>query len=140
MPGRTWVTGPDIELTLDNPSTQAAPERLSGIIDTGASVICLDSRVTSRLGLVASNRKRMQMADGKEVMATGYRARMKIPVLEFDDWVEVFAVDMDYPSTRVLLGRSFLKSYMVTYDGPRELFEFHKAEPESYLSPEEQYY
>ncbi len=28
---------------------------------------------------------------------------------------------------RVLLGRSFLKDYIVNYNGPREQFEFHQT-------------
>ena len=58
-------------------------------------------------------------------ISTIYTARMSIPALGFDDYVQVYAVDMERSSRRILLGRSFLKDYIVNYDGPKELFEFH---------------
>jgi predicted aspartyl protease len=95
-----------------------------GIVDTGASVICLDKRVALRLGLTAVNRKPMEVADGTQIMATIYMAEMQIEGLGFRDWVEVFALPMTRPSSRVLLGRSFLKNYLVTYNGPEGLFHY----------------
>jgi predicted aspartyl protease len=125
--GRNWVTGPDVGLTLYGDNNTTAPETLEGVIDTGASVICVDSRIVKRLGLIASNRKPVQMADGRIAISAIYSARMCIPALGFDDLVQVYAVDMDFPSIRVLLGRSFLRDYIVNYDGPKELFEFHET-------------
>lgn len=124
MPARTWVTGPNVDLTIHG--EDGASERLDGIIDTGASVICVDSRIVKRLGLIASKRKPVQMADGRFETATIYPARMSIPALGFDDFVEVYAIEMksERPISRVLIGRSFLKDYIVNYDGPRERFEF----------------
>jgi predicted aspartyl protease len=127
LTGRTWVTGPNVELTLHGDDEDVEPIALDGVIDTGASVICLDSRVVKRLGLVASNRKPVQMADGRVATSSIYSARMSIPDLGFNDYVQVYAIEMDYPSTRVLLGRSFLRDYIVNYNGPRERFEFHET-------------
>lgn len=129
MPQRTWSTGPNVEMTLFGEDASATPERLHGIIDTGASVICVDSRVVKRLGLVASNKKLVQMADGGTQMSTIYAARMSIEALGFDDMVEVYAIGMksDAPTSRVLIGRSFPRNYIVNYDGPRERFEFHET-------------
>lgn len=128
MRARTWVTGPNVELTLFGEGG-AASETLDGVIDTGASVICVDARVVRRLGLVASDRRPVQMADGRIETSTIYTARMAIPALGFDDLVQVFAIVMqtERPISRVLIGRSFLKDYIVNYDGPRERFEFHET-------------
>ena len=128
MRPRTWVTGPNVELTLFG-EVGAASETLDGIIDTGASVICVDARIVKRLGLVAVNRRPVQMADGRIETSTIYTARMAIPALGFDDLVQVFAIAMqtERPISRVLIGRSFLKDYIVSYDGPRERFEFHET-------------
>lgn len=128
MHRRAWVTGPDVSLSLHSDDPEVGPEVLNGIIDTGASIICIDNRIAKRLGLIASNRKPVQMADGRVVMSAIYAARMTIPVLEFDDIVQVCGVEMDFPSSRVLIGRSFLKDYIVNYDGPKELFEFHETD------------
>jgi predicted aspartyl protease len=123
-----WVTGPLIEITLHGSSASAPTESLEGIIDTGASVICLDSRVANRLGLVAINRQAMQVADGSEIIASIYMAEMSIAGLGFKEWVEVYALPMARPSARVLLGRSFLKNYLVTYNGREDLFHFYPAD------------
>lgn len=69
----------------------------------------------------------MQVADGNLVDTTAYMAGMIIPGLRFEEIVEVFAVEMPRPSSRVLLGRSFLKHYIVTYNGPEELFHYFHA-------------
>lgn len=114
-------------LVLYSDDLESEQASLVGIIDTGASCICVDSRVPKRLGLVSSDRKLVQMADGRFQTSTVYTARMSVPALGFDDYVQVNAVDMEYPSDRVLLGRSFLKDYIVNYDGPRERFEFHET-------------
>jgi hypothetical protein len=74
----------------------------------------------------------MQMADGTIVQATAYAARLIIPALGFDDEAEVFGVPMDLPSSRVLIGRSFLRRYIVNYNGPAERFEFHEISAPSY--------
>ncbi len=134
MPSRTWITGPNVELALFSEDGGEAVN-LDGVIDTGASVICADSRIPKRLGLLASYRKRVQMADGRIALSSVYTARMLIQALGFDDLVQIYGIDMDFPSTRVLLGRSFLKDYIVNYDGPRERFEFHETNrgPEFYF-------
>jgi hypothetical protein len=74
----------------------------------------------------------MQMADGSIVQATAYAARLIIPALGFDDEAEVFGVPMDLPSSRVLIGRSFLRRYIVNYNGPAERFEFHEISSATY--------
>jgi predicted aspartyl protease len=122
-----WVSGPLIDITLHGASASTPVERLEGIIDTGASVICLDKRVALRLGLTAVNRKMMEVADGSSLDATIFMAEMAIAGLGFRDWVEVYALPMTRPSNRVLLGRSFLKKYHVTYNGPDETFHYFDA-------------
>jgi hypothetical protein len=57
--------------------------------------------------------------------------RMRIAQLDFDRWVRVSAVPMQLPSSRVLLGRSFLRDYWLTCHGPEESFHFSFA-PSSY--------
>ena len=92
-------------------------------------MICIDGRVAKRLGLSSVDRKLMQMADGSGVIATSYLARMTIQDLEFDDFVEVYGVPMASPSQRVLLGRSFLRNYIVTYHGVEEKFYYARSLP-----------
>lgn len=125
-----WVTGPLVEIVLQGHGA-ASRETLEGIVDTGASVICLDRRVAVRLDLTPINIKTMVVADGSEVQATVYMAQMTIPELEFRDWVEVHGLPMKRATSRVLIGRSFLSGYHVTYNGPED--RFYYARPPSVL-------
>jgi predicted aspartyl protease len=127
LPGRAWVTGPNVELALYADLASLGSVELEGVIDTGASVICVDSRIAKQLGLAATDRKLVQMADGRIATTSVYTARMSVRALGFDDLVQVCAIEMEFPSTRVLLGRSFLRNYIVNYNGPTERFEFHET-------------
>ncbi|MGH6972876.1 MAG: hypothetical protein ACREEQ_14820 [Caulobacteraceae bacterium] len=51
----------------------------------------------------------------------------------------MYAIETEHPMGRVLLGRSFLRRYIVNYDGPRERFEFHETDrgEEFYLDHDE---
>ena len=127
MHTQIWMSGPVIEITLRGSDPDSAPVPLQAIVDTGASGICIDRRIALNLGLISSNRPRVEMADGTIVQATAYRAVMKVAGLHFDDWVEVTAFEMALPSSRVLLGRSFLRRYSINYDGPTETFYWYNA-------------
>lgn len=70
----------------------------------------------------------MELADGRIVQCGVYPARLVIPAIAFDDYVQICAIEMTHPSIRILLGRSFLRNYIVNYDGPRERFEFHETD------------
>ena len=70
MRGRVWISGPVIDVAISAPGLHSTAEALQAVVDTGASVVCLDNRVPKRLGLSSVNRKAMQMADGSGVIAT----------------------------------------------------------------------
>ena len=127
MGPQIWTSGPEIDISLSGagPSSEVIPA--IGIVDTGASCVCVDQRILLRLGLTAIDRKEMQVADGTRVMATAYMARLRVPGLGFDEWFKVFGVKMPVASPRVLLGRSFLRRYHVTYSGPDEIFHWSYA-------------
>lgn len=86
------------------------------------------------LALTAINIKTMVVADGSDVQATVYMAEMSVPELDFCDWVEVHGLPMKRATSRVLIGRSFLSRYHVTYNGPED--RFHYARPPSVLLTE----
>ena len=129
MPHEVWVSGPVIELELLGTSAPTKSVSLDGIIDTGASGICIDRRVALELGLKSHNRKPIQVADGSYREAIAYTANLRIGGLKFNDLVEVWGFKMNNPSPRVLLGRSFLRRYIINYDGPRELFHYYEPLP-----------
>lgn len=107
-------------------------ERLSALIDTGASTICVDRRVALRLGLQAVDITSMEVADGARIPATIYAARLTIPELQFDDFERLAAIEMEIPSDRVLLGRSFLRHFITSYNGGDGRFHYHRIGPTVY--------
>lgn len=136
MSYRSWVTGPLIDLVISSPKDPAKKLDLVGIVDTGASVVCLDSRIADELGLKDTGRTRLQLADGTEIDATIYAARVSVPALDFNNLIQVVGAPMPTRNTRVLIGRSFLKPYVVNYNGPSEQFTFHLYAPPMSEDPE----
>lgn len=127
MGAEIWTSGPEIDISLSGAGPSAEEIPAIGIVDTGASCVCIDQRILLRLGLTPIDRKQMQVADGTWVTATAYMARLKVRGLRFDEWFKVFGVKMPVSSSRVLLGRSFLRRYHVTYSGPDEIFHWSHA-------------
>ncbi len=109
-----------------------ASERLEALIDTGASTICIDRRVALRLGLQSVDQTTMEVADGSRIPSTIYAARVTIPELGFNDWERVAAIEMEHPSNRVLLGRSFLRHFITSYNGRDARFHYHRLGPPVY--------
>lgn len=66
------------------------------------------------------------VADGSEVSATIYRVEVEAPELGYRDIAQVAAVTMERASTRVLLGRSFLRQFILTYHGGEDLFHWFR--------------
>jgi hypothetical protein len=132
-----WASGPEIDIVLAGSAPNAPEARALGVVDTGASCICADLSILLQLGLTCIDRKQMQVADGTWVEASGFMCRLQIPQLGYRQLVKIFGVKMRYPSTRVLLGRTFLSDYHVTYDGPSQTFRWHRAGPQFYEDHDE---
>lgn len=122
-----WVSGPVIEIGLSGPDGKT--EQLQALIDTGASTICIDRRIALRLGLQAVDITSMEVADGTCIPASIYAARLTVPELQFDDFERVAAIEMETPSNRVLLGRSFLRHFITTSNGRDARFHYQRVGP-----------
>lgn len=94
-----------------------------GLIDTGASDICIDYRVALRLGLREINQATVGVVGGT-TMARIYLGRLIVPQVGFDRVCPLYALKVSHPTHDVLLGRSFLENYIVTFDGPAGTFSF----------------
>jgi hypothetical protein len=51
--------------------------------------------------------------------------RLRVPALQFDEVVRLFAIPGGHGSSQVLLGREFLKHFVFTFDGPEEMFSWY---------------
>ena len=101
-----------------------------GIIDTGASHVLIDRRTAKTLGLRARNKGSAELASGEHLLATIYNGVVEAPELGVSLITELYAFEEQMASPRVLIGRSFLRNFLVTFDGPSGIVTF--AKPISY--------
>lgn len=98
-----------------------------GLIDTGASDVCIDYRLAERLGLKVIDQTTVGVV-GATVPAKIYLGRVVIPELGFDRMMRLYALKVRHATHEILLGRSFLQNYIVTFNGPAGMFTFSKPE------------
>lgn len=124
------VLGPVIDIEICGANTVGAGIMARGLIDTGASGICLDEKIATRLGLIKIDEKELRVVGGGAFMSAVYMGLIRVPLLEFSEIMPVCAVPMRNDSHEVLLGRSFLKNFIVTFNGPEGMFHFsHPPRP-----------
>ena len=99
--------------------------RAGGLIDTGASDVCIDYRVAQELNLKQVDQQNVGVV-GATIPATVHMGVLEIPELNFSEIMPLYALKVRRPTHDVLLGRSFLKNFIVTFDGPTGLFHFSK--------------
>lgn len=85
-----------------------------------------------RLGLQAVDQTTMEVADGARIPSTIYAVKVAVPELGFDDFERVAAIEMETASDRVLLGRSFLRHFITSYNGRDGCFHYHRLGPTVY--------
>lgn len=93
-------------------------KRIKALIDTGAGGDCIDERLAEELGLPATEKGVISGVGGRHA-ALIYTARLYVPALDqllFQQFTGVKLAEGAQPH-RVLLGRTFLRHYRMTYDG-----------------------
>jgi predicted aspartyl protease len=105
-----------------------------GLIDTGATHVCIDIRMAVELGLVPTGTESVGVAGGGSIMSDVYAGILEVPQLGFSEMVPLYTLRMRHASHDVLLGRSFLQNFIVTFDGPQGVFHFYT--PKLYEYPE----
>ena len=103
-----------------------------GIIDTGASHVLIDRKTAKTLGLRARNKGTAELASGEHVTATIYHGILEAPQLGVQLVTELYAFEEPLSSPRILIGRSFLRHFLVTFDGPSGIVTF--ARPTGHYS------
>ncbi len=108
-----------------SPPTASLPALVEtqGLIDTGASDVCIDYRIALQLGLREIDQATVGVVGGS-TMAKIYLGRLIVPDVGFDRVCPLYALKVRHATHEVLLGRSFLENYVVTFDGPAGTFTF----------------
>ena len=107
----------------DRASGRSSCVEVGGLVDTGASDVCIDYRLAEELGLRQVDQQTVGVV-GASALATVHTGIIEIPELGFSQVMPLFALKVRRPSHDVLLGRSLLQNFIVTFDGPSGLFHF----------------
>ncbi len=110
-----------------------------GIVDTGASHVHIDRKAAKQLGLRAHDKRPAEIASGERLLAVVYNGVIEAPdigislIAEFYSFEDgsSFSKGLSLPP-KVLIGRSVLRHFLVTFDGPSGIVTF--ARPSSHYS------
>jgi predicted aspartyl protease len=106
------------------------------LIDTGASGVCIDYRIAHALRLREVDQCTITVV-GSSIPAAIFMADLEVPALGYHRTIPLIASKVGRINYNVLLGRSFLSDYIVTFDGPAGCFHFVEAPPHVHAPPEE---
>jgi hypothetical protein len=88
------------------------------LVDTGATLSCIDDAVAKQLGLTVVNRQQIAGVGGRHTVDV-YLAQVHVSSLGFTHYGQFAGVHLAAGSQlhHALLGRSFLQDFTMTYDG-----------------------
>lgn len=88
------------------------------LIDTGATISCIDALLAKDLGLVETDRTTVSGSSGSHEVPA-YLAHVHVPQLGFTQWGQFLGVGLadGGQAHHVLIGRSFLADFSMTYNG-----------------------
>ena len=119
------IVGFELAVRIRAIGSELAIEKI-GVIDTGASHVLIDRKTAKTLGLRAHNKGTAELASGDNIPATIYHGIIEAPDLGVALVTELYAFEENISSPRVLIGRSFLRNFLVTFDGPSGIVTFAK--------------
>jgi predicted aspartyl protease len=102
------------------------------LIDTGASDVCIDFRIAHDLNLRQIDQRTVGTLGGS-IPAAVYVGVLEVPALGFKKVMPLYAFRVRRVSFSVVLGRTFLSNYIVTFNGPEGYCVF--ADPPWVYSP-----
>ena len=97
------------------------------MIDTGASDTCIDYRIAHALKLRQIDQRTIGTVGGPIQVAV-FLGVLEIPQLKFKRLDRLFAPKIERINYSVLIGRSVLKEFLFTYDGPANLCHFARPQ------------
>ena len=89
------------------------------LVDTGASESCIDSLLATELGLPVVDRRSVSGTHGAHPVNV-HLAQVYVPTLDFTIFATFAGVHLATGGQRhrALIGRTFLQSFQMVYDGP----------------------
>jgi predicted aspartyl protease len=125
---RLVITGPTLLVNIGfdstfNPTTVgqvpvAAMTNLPALVDTGATISCIDSGLAMQLNLPIVDRQKI-CGSGGEHEVNMHLAQIHVPALNYTIYGSFAAVDLiaGGQGHHALIGRSFLRRFTMIYNG-----------------------
>ena len=131
--------GPVIDVSIVGRAGNAVPVLARGLIDTGSTVVFIDRRLALQAGLKAVDMQAVQVPGGLSVETTVYVGFLAVPALSYRERVRLHAATHRQVSHDVLLGRDFLRNFIVTFNGPEGTFHFFRPPSPSPYHPDDDF-
>lgn len=92
---------------------------VKALVDTGATECCIDNLLAASLKLPIVDRRRIAGISGEHI-ANVYLAQVHVPALDYTMYGAFAGVDLAAggQAHSALMGRTFLRAFRMTYDGP----------------------
>ena len=122
--------GLDVYWKLGDAWNPSRKETVPALVDTGATLSCIDSMLAARLGLPVVGEAWMSGIGGV-LRVSNHLAQVFVPSQGFIQYGSFAGVHMELGGQihRVILGRSFLRAFKMEYDGPAGTFKLFKPSP-----------
>ncbi|WP_293905673.1 retropepsin-like aspartic protease [Phenylobacterium sp.] len=99
-----------------------------GVIDTGADTVLVPRGIAKRLGLRPIRNTIAILASGEQRAAISYMGVLEIPAIGYRDEIEMTAMTEGGESNHILLGRNFLREFLVTIDCANDVVHYQRAD------------
>lgn len=98
-----------------------------GVIDTGADTVLIPRGIAKRLGLRPIRHITAILASGEKRAAISYMGVLEIPAIGYRDEIEMTAMTEGGESSHILLGRNFLREFLVTIDCANDVVHYQRV-------------
>ncbi len=121
--------GPSLDVQIDLPPTEVLwlkkePPKVSAyaLIDTGASMSCIDQSIAQKLGLIPRDIQTVLTPNGRCEQPL-YDILLSIPDIKREFLLEVLGSTLGDQIHHVLIGRDLLRQTTLIYSGLQDRFE-----------------
>jgi predicted aspartyl protease len=121
---------PILEFSIARLGMTQKRKHVNGIIDTGASLLCIPRGLANRLGLRAIRNVATKTAGGT-VNAIVYAANVEFGSFGYREELEVLSPENSDDDAPILIGMSVLRQFKIWYHGGLETWSFYRREPHS---------
>jgi predicted aspartyl protease len=118
---------PFLDFSVSHHIRERATIPVKGIIDTGASRLCIPNQISQQLGLRPIRTTPTTTASGI-VMSTIFVARVNFPDLNYSETIEVMSPDTSDYQAPILIGMSVLRQFNIWYHGGLETWSFYRQQ------------